>query len=113
MKLDMKVVLLEMNGDMMVQATMKDGVKTGEEYITLGLIFKAALLNLNEDEQKMSGVKRHERYTIATKITKAENDDEDADLTVEEVATIKKTIGKKYQPIIVGQIWNILEGKEA
>ena len=66
-----------------------------------------ALLAIYQDEQNLSGEEKLKRYILAEKVYKKEDD-----LTVEEIALLKKLIGKAYAPLIVGQAWKILEGKD-
>jgi len=66
------------------------------------------LLSLFDDESKIPGEERAKRYVLATRIYA---NPEDIDLTVEEISQIKTLIGKGYSPLVVGQAWNLLEGK--
>lgn len=62
-----------------------------------------------QDERDLDPNKKCLRWLLATRIyanpTKI-------DLTVEEIAEIKKLIGKAYGPLVVGQAFLILEGKD-
>lgn len=81
----------------------------GEEIkdVTLKSVSVEALLAMFEDERSLSGNEKAERYVLATRIY-ANNL---LDLTVEEVAKVKHLIGKGYGALIVGQAWEMLEGK--
>jgi hypothetical protein len=61
-----------------------------------------------QDERELDPIKKCARWVLATRIyanpTKI-------DLAIEEIAEIKKLIGKAYGPLVVGQAWQMLEGK--
>jgi hypothetical protein len=67
-----------------------------------------ALFAVFQDEQNLAGEEKFKRYGLYQKI-KASTDP--ADLSAEEIALLKKLIGKAYGALIVGQCWNWLEGK--
>ncbi len=67
-----------------------------------------ALLAIFSDEAALPGEEKIKRYTLAKKISRPTFE---AQITIEEAAMIKKLTGKLYGPLIVGQIWEILEGK--
>jgi hypothetical protein len=81
----------------------------GEEIkdLTLKSVSVEALLATFNDEQSLSGEEKAKRYLLATRIYA----NDELDLTVEEVAKIKQLVGKGYGPLIVGQAWEMLEGK--
>jgi hypothetical protein len=80
----------------------------GEEIkdLTLKVVSVESLLATFSDEQ-ISGEEKAKRYLLATRIYA----NEELELTVEEIAKIKQLIGKGYGPLIVGQAWEMLEGK--
>jgi len=61
-----------------------------------------------EDERSLSGEEKVKRFVLATRI---ESNSNDMDFKVEDVAKIKQLIGKGYGPLVVGQAWEMLEGK--
>lgn len=67
-----------------------------------------ALLATYKDEQGLTGEEKLSRWQLATKVKAS---DGVAYLDAEEVVLIKKLIGKAYSTVIVGQAWQILEGK--
>jgi hypothetical protein len=67
-----------------------------------------ALLATFEDERNLAGEEKARRYVLATQIYS----NSDTDLTIEDVALIKRLIGKGFAPIIVGQAFEILENRE-
>lgn len=69
------------------------------------VIINAILMPDKDDDEK----KKWEKYEIYKKLRDATS--EEIDFSVEEVALIKKLIGK-YQPqLIMGQCWEMLENK--
>ena len=75
---------------------------------TLGGVSVDALLATFQDEQNLSGEEKLKRWELAVKI---KNGVDPVELSVEEIALIKKLIGKAYGPLISGQAWQMLEGK--
>ncbi|MFA6358683.1 MAG: hypothetical protein WCY09_08530 [Candidatus Omnitrophota bacterium] len=67
-----------------------------------------ALFATFKDEENLSGEEKLKRWELASKI-KASSDP--VELAVEEVALLKKLIGKAYGALIVGQAWKVLEGE--
>lgn len=67
-----------------------------------------ALLAVFQDEQNLTGEEKLKRWELAVKV---KNLPDPAELSADEVVLIKKLIGKAYAPIIVGQAWQMLEGK--
>jgi len=65
-----------------------------------------ALLSTPQDERNLTGVKKFIRYSLATKIS----NDENVELTNEEIVEIKALVGKMYATVVVGRVYEILEG---
>ena len=78
-----------------------------KERMTLKDVAIEALLAAFDDERQLNGTDKARRYVLSTRIYSSSN----ADLTTEEVAEIKKVIGKGFGPLIVGQAFDMLEGK--
>jgi len=79
---------------------------------TLGSICESALLSQFADERDATGKEtieareKYERWKLAAKINAATKD---LALTAEELALVKKLVGKAYGPLIVGQVWTMLD----
>lgn len=73
--------------------------------VTLARISMNALMALFNDENMLTGEDKVKRYQLALKINK----DPCADLNVEELALIKKLIGKMYGTLIVGSAFALIE----
>jgi len=78
----------------------------GKGEFTLKFVSQEALLLSFQDEQGLGGEEKTRRWVLATMI---EANPEKIDLTSEQIALIKKLIGKAYGPLIVGQAWELLE----
>jgi hypothetical protein len=74
---------------------------------TLAGVAITALLATYKGEENLSGEEKLSRFNIAMKIKNAT--DVACELTVEDVALVKKLIGKAYGPLVVGQAWKALE----
>ena len=95
MKINFKQKLKKIDGQ-----PLKDQV--GE--LTLFSMCQNAVL---APEEKQSGEDKVKAYKIAMKI-----EEKEVDLTTEEIAYIKEKVRKNIvQPLIVGQVDNLLEGK--
>lgn len=68
----------------------------------------AAIEALLIPEDGQTGEEKAKRYLMATRIYA---NPENVDLTIEEIAKIKQVIGKCYGALVVGQAWEMLEGK--
>lgn len=95
-KINFSVVLTKLEGD-----PLKDDK---QEDLTLAGAAKQALLVLDE---KQTGEEKYENYCIATKVANGG----EVTLKSEEISKIKEMIGKYMYPIVVGQAWDLLEGK--
>lgn len=81
-------------------------IKTnGEKDFTMKDAVINALLQVFPDEQNLEGTEKLKRYNLATRIHKGG----DLVIETEEIALIKKLIGKAYGPIVVGPIYQHLE----
>jgi hypothetical protein len=86
---------------------MKDSDGQGNAIdATLKLALVNALLNPVQNEP---GVDKIKKYELARKIYKAGNE---VELTAEEITLCKKRVGEVFpNPIVVGQVFEILEDK--
>lgn len=78
-------------------------VKEGETILTLGSLAVSVLLMT--DEQNVSADDKFKRFKLAERIA----DGGVQDVTVEEVALVKRQIGRTCQPIVVGPAYELLE----
>jgi len=72
---------------------------------TLGAVSIAALLGSYADEQGLSGEEKFRRYQLAERIHAGNVQD----VSAEEVALLKKLIGKNWPPAVLGPAYEALE----
>ena len=84
---------------------MKDNVDGQAVDATVKLVIVNAVL---APVQKESGIEKVKKYELAKKIYTSD----EVELTAEEISLIKETVGENFAPVIVGQVWNLLEGKK-
>lgn len=97
MKLDFSTAIRDLNGK---------PIQEGETIITLGSVCSNALLALHPDEQTLPGEVKVRRFQLAVKIYNGG----EQDVSVEELSILKTMVGKHYLPIVVGRVYEIIEG---
>ena len=98
MEIDMEQKLEDIEGNVLEE---------NGKHITLKSICINAALGHTESE-RLSGEQKLNLYELAIKIRKGGV----IDLTAEEIVTLKDRIGKLYYALVVGQGFDMLEGKE-
>ena len=98
MKIDFSKVLVTLDGSNL----MENG-----QGITIGSVCYTALLTMMPDD-KTSGEEKIKRFMLATAIYAAK---ESLDLPIEDIVKIKKLVGELCTPIVVAQVWPVLDGK--
>jgi hypothetical protein len=97
MLLKVSTVLVQYNGkpivDNGVEATVRDAV------------VNAVLVAVPGDKP----IQKFQKDELARKIY---NVKEEVELTAEEVVMVKERVGECFAPIVVGQVWRLLEGKQ-
>ena len=76
---------------------------------TLCIAVVASLSHGYSDEVNLSGEDKAARFELALKVFNKVK----LELTAEEVALIKKLIAKAFSPLVVGQCFRLLEGKDS
>jgi hypothetical protein len=74
--------------------------------VTLRTIAIESLLAAYKGEESMTGDEKMKRWELASKI---KHSHENCELAVEEISMVKTLVGKAYGPLVVGQVWYILE----
>lgn len=86
--------------------TMKDVGSDGKAVeATLKMAIVNSLLAPLQQGQNESGIEKVKKYELAMRVYKGG----EVELTVEDIALIKKQIGDVYPPLIVGQTFDLLE----
>ncbi len=62
---------------------------------------------LMQPKEKDLGMEKMKKYELATRIFKNDS----VELDANEVAMLKNLVGELFAPLVVGQVWNLLEGK--
>lgn len=78
--------------------------KTGDP-LTLKTICINSLLASDRESEQESGEKKYERYLLAQKIHAGKEED----FKAEDIALIKKLVGKIYIPLVVGRAYQLLD----
>jgi hypothetical protein len=74
--------------------------------VTLATAIATALDTVTSDKDPLTGAEKMRRYRLASRILDAPNA---ALLALEDAALCKALVGDGYGPLIVGQIWSVLE----
>ena len=114
MKVDFSPELKNLDGETLKERlpvdVPLDGKVTKWEFklVTLKYLSVNALLGI-DNEEKIDGNEKLDRYRLAMKINEATGPIE---LKAEEIAKIKKLIAKGSGPLVVGQAYEMLEGEK-
>ena len=73
--------------------------------LNLKAVCVSSLLGSYQDE-RIDGAEKLSRYRLAVKISNAIDE---VELTVEEIALIKKLIAKMFSVLVTGQVWEYIE----
>lgn len=86
-----------------------DGV-SGELRPTIlkDILVKAMMEPTQAETQTMKGEVKFKRYMLAQKIYQGEGV---VDVEIEDLALLRESVGKLFNPLVVGQVWKMLEGK--
>jgi hypothetical protein len=76
--------------------------------VTLGDVSVRALMAVAPDEQNLAGEEKFKRFVLAMKI----KDGGEVALSAEDIALLKKLIGKIYAPLVVGRAFPLLDPGE-
>jgi hypothetical protein len=97
MKIDFATVLRDKQGQALKDQDGKDA--------TLGGAAETALFAAFTDEASIDGAEKAKRFKLGMRVGKP-----DEEFTPEEVALMKRLIGKAFGPIIVGRAYELLDG---
>jgi hypothetical protein len=78
----------------------------GDGNLTLGDIACTALINVLGDDQAMSGDDKVKLFRLA----QLASEGGEQDVKVEDVALLKKRVAKMYGALVVGRVFDLLEG---
>lgn len=104
MKIDMNVVLLDLNDEPIKQDEQES------KPATLGFVSIRVLLSANlSGDDKLTGSDKFFYHTIAVKIKNSMKAGKMADLEIEEIAIVKERIGRTFGPAVVGPAFAAIE----
>jgi hypothetical protein len=96
MKIDFSAAIKDFDGD---------AVKDGDKEATLGRVACTALLASYADEQNLSAEDKVKRFRLAEIAAKGGAQE----VKVDDVALMKKLIGKAFAPLIGGRAYDLIE----
>lgn len=96
MQIDFSAKIKDLKG-----AVMKDG----DSDVTLGAISCTALFALYPDEQNLAAEEKVKRFRLAQSAV----DGGVQDIPVDDVAALKKLIGRAFNPLVVGRAFDIID----
>lgn len=99
MKLDFSLPVLDL--------TNKPIVQEGGNTLTMKDVAISALLTPHEADRTMGGDEKARQFSMAVRLSAA---DGDLDLKAEEVAMLKRLIGRMYAPLVVDRAFEFLDG---
>ena len=79
----------------------------GDKPWTLKNVIGQSLLSTFQGDEKLEGQKKYQLYQLGLKLEKESS----VELTAEEIALIKDRISKGFTVLVMGQAWDMLEGK--
>lgn len=87
----------------------EDGKVIGsdKEDVVFGHMLKIALLQAHEEDKKVD--EKVTRFELSLRLVAAK--DKEIDLEAEDIVLLKKLVGRMYAPLVVGQVFRLLEGK--
>lgn len=89
-----------------LMSLMGEPLKDGDKEVTLRDVSVTALLNANE--QSHLGDAKARRWQLARQIT----DNDSPDIKAEDITLIKELAGKQFTPVVIGPMYELLEGRK-
>lgn len=111
MKIDVTQALTRLDGsplDRLVEACETCGQPEKTAPVTLRSVCVDALLTLRANEENLAGEEKVRRYKLALRITH----EDIVDMIPKDVALIQELVASLYTPLVVGQVWEMLDPKQ-
>ena len=102
MKVDFSQIMCDLDGNILTEQPGNPEARP----IALRTLAVNSLMAFGDDDKNMSGEEKVKRYDLAFMIHNSK--DEPIEIAVEDVALIKKQVGRIYAPLLVGQAWKLL-----
>jgi hypothetical protein len=111
MKVHVDTLVRNLDGTPLMEGQMQsaDGAIFGGKTITVGVMASRALNLSFPDEDKLPAEEKVQRFTLACRVLRSK-DGLPVDLVAEDIALVKKCVGKAFGPLIVGQVFPVFEG---
>jgi len=111
MKVHVDTVLRNLDGTPLMEGQMQsaDGTISGGKPVTVGAMAARALNLSFQDEDKLPAEEKVQRFTLSTRVLRSKNG-LPVDFVAEDIALVKKCVGKAFGPLIVGQVFPVFEG---
>ena len=101
MKINLNFAFVNLKGEPIPRGEGKEN----STQLNLKTVCVSSLLGSYQDE-RIEGLEKLSRYKLAVKIFNAIDE---VELTVEEIALIKKLIAKMFSVLVTGQVWEYIE----
>ena len=112
MKLDVTRQLENLDGSPLIQPGTRCttcGHVTDPEPVTLRGVLTTSLITQTREQKQVTGDEKAKRWALAIRI-----EQQDApELTLEEMALVKRLVGEIQPTLTAGQVWAMLEGDGA
>jgi len=101
MRVDVNQTLKALNGEVLKDNDGKGNVVDA----TLKTAIVNGLLAPVQQGKNESGLDKVKKYELATRVYK----NDEVELTAEDIVLIKKCVGENFAPIVVGQVYEMLD----
>lgn len=102
MKVNISGVLVNMDGKKLLEDYVDDEGKQQKRDLTFFNVIRNSVLMVSETNK--TGIEKYQLYTLAKKVV-----DGDCDFSANDIVKIKTHVGECYNPLVVGQVWDLLE----
>lgn len=108
MKIDVTQQLTELDGEPLLEPVavcQQCGQMTGGKPVTLRSVATRALMMQAQGGKNPPAEDKVARYHLAMRI----HGEDSPDLSPEEIVLVRQQVGEQYQPLVVGQVWEMLD----
>jgi hypothetical protein len=97
MKLDFSQIITDLKGE---------PIKGSDDALTLGEVTSTTMIAIMPDDQSLTAEDKVKMFRIAQLAVKGG----EQELKIEDIGLLKKRIGKMYGALIVGRVFDLIEG---
>lgn len=102
-------ILRDLAGEPIYPNRVENGMLVEDKSKPALTIANLIVTNLIGEDAKATPEERFNNFRLASKIKDTEDE---VELSIEELATIKKKVGENPMPLVVGRVWEALETLE-